>query len=133
MICGQGEDFQRYRKQFSDPDKFIVHNRWITDKERTEFFDRACVVVLPYIEATQSGVVPIAYAHSKPVVATRTGGLPDVVKDGQTGLLVNPECEKELANAVIKLLGNEQLRQEMGRAGKQLLETELSVESVTSV
>ena len=76
--------------------------------------------------------MPIAYAHSKPVVATRTGGLPDVVKDGQTGLLVDPGCERELANAVIKLLRHEQLRKEMGRAGKQLLETELSVESVTA-
>ncbi len=84
------------------------------------------MVVLPYIEATQSGVVPIAYAHSKPVVATRTGGLPDSVEDGKTGFLVEPRNELALANAVIKLLQDRQLRQSMGAAGHHKLKTEFS-------
>ena len=100
MICGQGENFQRYRKLMSNPDKFIVHNRWITDDERSDFFQRASIVVLPYIEATQSGIVPVAYAHAKPVIATRAGGLPDVIEDGRTGLLVDPEDVVQLANAI---------------------------------
>lgn len=131
MICGQGENFQRYRKLMSDPDKFIVHNRWITDDERTEFFQRASIVVLPYIEATQSGVVPVAYAHSKPVIATRTGGLPDVIEDGRTGLLVAPKDEAQLGAAIVRLLGDKHLRESMGRAGKRKLETELSTAAVT--
>lgn len=130
VICGQGEDFERYHDMMKAPDRFVVHNRWIKDDERAVFFQRSSVVVLPYIEATQSGVVPIAYAHKKPVVATRTGGLPDVVEDGKTGFLVEPENEVELANAVIKLLQDKQLQEEMGEAGNQKLETELAPDVV---
>lgn len=126
VICGKGEGFDRYREMMSNPDQFIVHNRWISDDERRDFFQRASIVVLPYVEATQSGVVPVAYAHSKPVIATRTGGLPDVVDHGKTGLLVEPKDETELAAAIITLLKDSDLRKSMGRAGHQKLQTELS-------
>ena len=112
----------RYFDMMTDPDKFIVHNRWISDEERAAAFQQTRVVVLPYVEATQSGVVPIAYANSKPVVATRTGGLPDVVDDGKTGILVEPRDEVALANAVIKLLKDTKLCDSMGNAGKRKLQ-----------
>jgi len=126
VICGQGEDFDRYRGMMTNPDQFIVHNRWISDEERRNFFQRASIVVLPYVEATQSGVVPVAYAHSKPVIATRTGGLPDVVDHGKTGLLVEPKDEVGLAEAIIALLEDAELRKSMGDAGNQKLQNELS-------
>ncbi len=126
LIGGVGEDMDRYREMMVDPQRFTVHNRWISDDERAEYFQRASVVVLPYVEATQSGVVPIAYAHSKPVVATRTGGLPDIVDDGRTGLLVEPKDEIGLANAVISLLKNKALAQTMGEAGNLKLQRELA-------
>jgi glycosyltransferase involved in cell wall biosynthesis len=82
------------------------------------------------VEASQSGVVPVAYAHSKPVIATRTGGLPDVIDDGQTGLLVDPKDAVGLANAVIQLLKDKQRCQSMGAAGYQKLQNEFSPEVV---
>ena len=85
VIAGRGEDFDRYRRLMADKDGFVVHNRWIEEDERVEMFQRASVVALPYIEASQSGVVPMAYTFAKPVVATRTGGLPEAVDDGRTG------------------------------------------------
>lgn len=126
LICGKGEDVDRYRDMVMDAHQFVFTNRWITDDERVEFFQRATVIVLPYIEATQSGVVPIAYAHSKPVVATRTGGLPDVIEDGKTGILVEPRDEISLANAVVKLLKDKELCKRMGIAGNRKLRTELA-------
>ena len=115
-----------YFDMMAEPDRFVVHNRWISDEERAAAFQHARVVVLPYVEATQSGVVPIAYAHSKPVVVTRTGGLPDVVDDGITGLLVEPKDEIGLAHAVVKLLKDPELCNSMGAAGNQKLQNELS-------
>lgn len=126
LICGTGEDVDRYRAMLADPDRFVFHDRWITDDERAEFFQRASVVVLPYVEATQSGVVPIAYAHSKPVIATRTGGLPDVVKHGQTGLLVEPQDEVAMAKAVVTVLKDKALQKSMGEAGNRILKSEWS-------
>ena len=124
LICGTGEDVDRYRDMLVDPGRFEFHDRWISDDERAEFFQQANVVVLPYVEATQSGVVPVAYAHSKPVIATRTGGLPDVIDDGRTGLLVEPRNEVELARAVVKILKDRALQKSMGEAGHRKLQTE---------
>ncbi len=126
VICGQGEDMERYRRMMSDPTRFVVNNRWITDSERTEYFQRASVVVLPYVEASQSGVVPVAYAHSKPVVVTQIGGLPDAVEAERTGLLVPPANEEELAKAIVRLLKDRELRRSMGAAGYRKLKSEFS-------
>jgi glycosyltransferase involved in cell wall biosynthesis len=82
--------------------------------------------VLPYLEASQSGVVPVAYAFGKPVVATRVGGLPDVVEHGQTGLLVPPGDSQSLARAVIDLLTDDARRRDMGARARRFAETELS-------
>lgn len=124
VIGGRGDDFERYRAMMADPDRFEVHNDWIDDNQRAQLFSEADIVVLPYIEATQSGVVPIAYAHRKPVIATCVGGLPDVVAHGKTGLLVEPRNIQQLASAIIELLDDPQRRTQMGLAGREKLEQE---------
>ena len=62
-----------------DPGRYVVRNEFVSDIERAQLFSEATVVVLPYVEATQSGVVPVAYSFSKPVVVTAVGGLPEAV------------------------------------------------------
>jgi glycosyltransferase involved in cell wall biosynthesis len=75
VIAGEGEDFERYRQMMRHPERFVVYNEYVSDAKRDELFQRASVVVLPYVEATQSAVIPIAYTFAKPVVATTVGGL----------------------------------------------------------
>jgi glycosyltransferase involved in cell wall biosynthesis len=103
VIAGEGEDFARYRRMMANPDQFVVRNEYVSDAERAELFRRASVVVLPYVEASQSGVVPLAYRAGKPVVATTVGGLPEIVEHGRTGLLVPPRDERALAEAVVRV------------------------------
>ena len=121
VIAGAGEDFGRYRAMMANPDRFIVHNEYISHEKRTQLFEEASVVVLPYIEATQSGVIPLAYASGKPVVATTVGGLPEMVDDGRTGYLVPPGDEEALADTVADLLQNEERRRQFGSAGRKKL------------
>src|SRR5690606_12208774 len=71
--------------------------------------------------ATQSGVVPLAYAFQKPVVATTVGGLPEMVDDGKTGYLVRPKDTEGLANAVLDLLLHPSRRTEFGSNGRKKL------------
>ena len=67
-----------------------------------EYFAAADIVVLPYESATQSGIVQIAYGFEKPVIATKVGGLPEVVLDGKTGYVVPPKDHHALAEAVCR-------------------------------
>src|SRR6266498_1771585 len=90
LIAGKGEDFAHYRRMMVHPDHFIVYNEYIPDVRIAELFGRASLVVLPYIEASISGVIPVAYTFGKPVVATAVGILPEMVDHGRTGYVVRP-------------------------------------------
>lgn len=124
VIAGQGEDFARYRRMMVHADRFTVYNEYLSDERCSELFQQASVVVLPYVEASQSGVIPLAYTFMKPVVATAVGGLPEMVEDGRTGYLVPPRDERALAAAVVRLLRNTALRRELGLNGKRKLDAE---------
>jgi glycosyltransferase involved in cell wall biosynthesis len=126
LIAGQGEDFSRYTRMMVHPDRFIIHNEYISEERAAEYFRRASVVVLPYIEASQSGVIPMAYSAGKPVVATTVGGLPEMVDDGSTGYLVSPRDAVQLAEALTRLLLDKPLRRQMGANGKRKIEAECS-------
>jgi glycosyltransferase involved in cell wall biosynthesis len=67
-------------------------------------------------------------AMRKPVVATRVGGIPEVVVNGETGYLVAPACPAEMADRLLELLGNSGLRSRMGAAGRRRVEEEFSLE-----
>jgi glycosyltransferase involved in cell wall biosynthesis len=122
MIAGAGEDMQRYMRMMEHPERFTVINRYISNEEAGRIFAESSVVVLPYIESSQSGVIPMAYTYGKPVIATRVGGLPEMVHHGSTGLLVAPRSKDELADAIVTLLEDEELRRRMGSAGKEYIE-----------
>jgi glycosyltransferase involved in cell wall biosynthesis len=124
VIAGTGEDFDRYRQMMPNPERFVVYNRQIPEQEADQLFREASLVVLPYIESSQSGVIPVAYTYGKPVVATQVGGLPEMIVDGVTGMLVPPRDEKKLAEAIVTLLADNVLRHKMGQAAKEFIERE---------
>ncbi len=67
-----------------------------------------------------------AAAHGKPVVAGNSGGIPDAVRDGETGLLVKPEDAEATALAIDRLLSDPDLAARMGAAGKRRVQTDLN-------
>ncbi len=73
---------------------------YISEQDTAAYFVRADVVVLPYRSATGSGVVPIAYHYGKPVIATKVGGLPEVVVNGKTGVLLEKDDIDGLVGAI---------------------------------
>lgn len=77
-----------------------VMDSYMPDCEVEKYFAAADLVVLPYISATQSGIVQIAYGFSKPVVVTKVGGLPDVVTVGKTGYVIEPKKSEEIARVI---------------------------------
>ncbi len=75
---------------------------FVPDETVEDYFLAADLAVLPYVSATQSGIVQIAYNYDLPVVTTDVGGLPEVVRDGETGFIVPPGDGAALADAVIR-------------------------------
>jgi glycosyltransferase involved in cell wall biosynthesis len=75
---------------------------FVPDEIVEDYFLAADLAVLPYVSATQSGIVQIAYNYDLPVVSTDVGGLPEVVLDGRTGFIVPPGDSPALADAVVR-------------------------------
>jgi glycosyltransferase involved in cell wall biosynthesis len=94
---------ERYRALLEDPsirDRVRVVNRYVPNEEVARYFAAADVVALPYREATGSGIAQVAFGAGVPVIATRTGGLEEVVEEGVSGLLVPPRDPPALARAI---------------------------------
>ena len=130
VIAGEGDNFANYRREMVDPQFFDVRNRYIPDKEAAQLFIDADIVVLPYVEASQSGVLAIAKAFAKPVIVTNVGELGQAVVDGVSGLVVPPADERSLADAILKLATNADLRARLGNAGQAMADQTASPEAI---
>lgn len=126
VIAGQGENLDKYLRLVANRANFLILNEFISHETQADLFRQSSIVVLPYVEASQSGVIPVAYTFGKPVVATTVGALPEMVEEGRTGYLVPPRNPAALADAITKLLSNRDLRREMGANGKRKIESECS-------
>jgi glycosyltransferase involved in cell wall biosynthesis len=132
LIAGSGDDPEEYSYIAGNRDRFEVQHGFVPMDAVGELFQRASVVVLPYTDASQSGIVPLAYVFGKPVVATGVGSIPEVVDDGQTGYLVEPRNSEQLALAIVKVLKDADLRRQMGRNALRKVETELTWEGIAT-
>ena len=100
------EDYIKHIKSCNIENNINIYEGYIPDKEVEKFFVSTDAVVLPYKSATQSGIAQIAYGFDKPVIVTKVGGLPEIVENGITGYLVEPECPEQLAQAILEFFEN---------------------------
>lgn len=124
VVAGEG-DPSFFMEDIGPSGRVTLLNRFLADEEVAALFRRARLVVLPYTEASQSGVLAIAFAFGKPAIVTTVGGLPEAVAFGKAGLLVPPNDEAALAEAIERLWRDPSLRQSLGLAGKRLVEEEI--------
>ncbi len=99
------EDETKYREQIKqnnlEKNIFVVSEFMPNEKVRY-FFSASDVIVLPYNSATQSGITQIAYFYDKPVIATKVGGLSEVILNEKTGYLVEPKNSSQIAESILK-------------------------------
>jgi glycosyltransferase involved in cell wall biosynthesis len=94
--------------------------RWtqsLTTAEVSRALDEATVLVLPSRSEGLGRVVVEAFCRGRGVVASRVGGIPDIVEDGRTGLLVPPGDVDALADALVRVLSDHTLAERLGTAG----------------
>lgn len=124
VIAGQG-DLSPYNYLIEAAgDSVTIHNRFVSEEETARLFEEASLVAVPYVEASQSALPFVAAAFRTPVVASRVGGIPEVVEHGQSGVLIDPHSEQQLASACIELLTDPEKRSRMGDYAKTRIEAE---------
>jgi glycosyltransferase involved in cell wall biosynthesis len=88
--------------------------------KKASYYRAADIFVLPSIEPESFGIVNLeAMACGIPIVASKIGGIPDVVKDRKNGLLVPPKDSEALADAIIYLLENKDVREKIGKNARK--------------
>jgi glycosyltransferase involved in cell wall biosynthesis len=114
-------DESALRRKISELDGIRLEIGYVPVADVPKYFGRARCVVMPYKRASQSAVAHVAHTLRRPVVATHVGDIPAVVRDKVSGLLVAPDDPDALSRAIITLLSDAEMAQQMGDAGAESL------------
>jgi len=137
VIVGEGDDLDyldRLARECGVRENVIFAGR-VSDEELPQLYNACDVFIMCSREdrtrrgtlAEGFGLVLVeASACGKPVIGGKSGGVPDAVQDGRTGLLVNPEDSEAVAVAIIKVLREPGLANTMGDNGRKWVETEMN-------
>ena len=98
---GDPKPYMEQIERLGIEERLVLCTSFIADHEVGRYFCAADLVAQPYKSATQSGVTQIAFHFERPMLVTNVGGLPEIVPDGQVGLVVQPEAD-QIANAVVR-------------------------------
>jgi glycosyltransferase involved in cell wall biosynthesis len=110
-----------------------IINRFIDDGEINAIFRMSDIVVLPYLTATQTGVIPMAYAYGKPVIATKVGGLPELVLNNETGFMIDKNSSVELCNILYDISSKREMLKSMGVNAMSYLNNHLSWRAISEL
>jgi glycosyltransferase involved in cell wall biosynthesis len=100
---GVEPELRRKADELGLEDRVDLRMGWVSEEEVDLLLGAADVVVLPYRAGSQSAVAPRALAAGRPILTTRVGGLPEMVRDGVEGLVVEPDSVDALANGLNRL------------------------------
>ncbi len=129
LLVGDGPEREFLQKQIIDlnlSDNVLMPGL-ISRSDMEKLFSAAWVQVIPSIWAEPFGLVAIeAMMRGTAIIASEIGGLAEIVKNDQTGLLVPPEDSQALASALLRLLQNRELAEQMGIKGREIAKTEYS-------
>ncbi|MBR29845.1 MAG: glycosyl transferase, group 1 [Spirochaetaceae bacterium] len=129
-IWGAG-DVSEYR-ELEHLSNCRLENRWIEESEIPEIFERSDVLALPYREASQSGVVGLAFSSGMPCVAMPIPGLCEQVRNDQDGLIAARVDSAAFAACMIRLFSSEELYSRLSRGGIETARGELSWDAIGS-
>jgi glycosyltransferase involved in cell wall biosynthesis len=112
-------------------EKHLLFKGYVSEPELQRYYNAADVFVCPSVWNEPFGKVLLeALSYRKPVVASRAGGIPEIIIDEETGLLTSPGNFKELSESIVRLLDNPALGKELGANGRRLVEEQFSFDVV---
>jgi colanic acid/amylovoran biosynthesis glycosyltransferase len=114
-------------------DRYVELRGDVSDSELLRYYEEADMFILPCI-ITENGDrdgIPVAMmeamAMGLPLISTIVSGVPELVEDGTSGILVPPKDEKAIADAIIALCKDTDLRVKMGKKGRKMIEREFNI------
>ena len=134
-IAGEGYEepaMRRLAAQLGIEDRVTFHG-WVSGKEVNSLLEGSRALVFPSVWHEPAGLVSLdAMASGRPVIASRAGGMPEVVEEGINGLLVKPNDTAGLAQAIERLAGDEILAEQLGKAGHEAAGTRYALDGHTA-
>ena len=126
----QGRSYQEYFASFATPTarEATTFLGYVEAAALAQLYADCDIFVAPSLSESFGLIYLEAMAHAKPVVAFHTGAVPEVVAHSKTGILVERGSTAELANALVNLAGDAEMRQEMGKRGYERLRTRFTAE-----
>lgn len=136
LIAGKvwGDDFSKYSQLIEELSiqKYVRADiKYIPDEEISWYYSASDINVLPYREVYQSGVVHLAYAYKKPVIATKVGSFPEVIIDNESGILIEKDNFNELSQALNSLIYDDEKMIRMGEIGRNYIEKNFSWDKIS--
>ena len=130
MIVGEGHEEQKVKNIVSklDLDNYIIFTGKVSPETIQNFYQMADIFTLPSYTEGLPLVVVEAMACGLPVVVSKVGGIPELVKDGINGFLVPPKDRFSLTKKLEILVNNEELRQKFGLKALETVDDEFNIE-----
>ncbi len=130
LIAGEGEykgELQRLIRDYRLEDNVIFLGH-LKQAGLKEYIERCGMLILPSFSEGLPRVIIEAMACGKPVIGTKVGGIPELIKDGENGFLVPPNDAEVLAEKISYLIENPELAKEMGERGRRFILERFSTE-----
>ena len=129
-VAGTGWDLERVQNLADDLQlqSRITWHGWCDGNKLEDLYRQSFAVVFPSVWPEPAGLVTMeAYARFRPIITTAVGGIPEHIRDRQTGILVTPNRSDELAAAINQLAGDFDQAQAIGIAGNALFHQEFTM------
>jgi D-inositol-3-phosphate glycosyltransferase len=125
---------EEYEEQIADlglsEEDLQVRFAYLTNDEAIAYVCAADLVVLPYREIYQSGVLLFAFSFGRPVLATRVGSFPETVEEGENGWLVESEDVPGMERELVRILGEPDELEKAGRRARQIADEKYGWEGI---
>lgn len=80
--------------------KITITDKYITDEQASIYFSACDAIILPYTQASESGIIQMAFHYNTPVITTNIGSGTDLIKNKKTGLIIKPKNQESIEKAI---------------------------------
>jgi len=110
----------------------VTYAGWIVGNDKDELMRNTDIFVLPSYGEGMPMTILEAMSYAIPVIATNVGGIPELIKDGETGHLIEPGNLDQLLEKMKKLIEDENMRVSMGKKGRETVEKDFSISEMAN-